>query len=193
VDIVIDQYNPGSWRNAAETLSDIGAEGDLSNEAGLYFWEQKSRSYELPNDPNTNILSTGNQVYAFRPGHPSQFLVGTDGGIYKAQFQGDVFTSQPANRKYYTTQFYRVAASGIEDYTIGGTNGNGVLMMTGESNSQGYSTQLYFNNTFGGDVAISLINPEVIVYEGYGGRVYRSEDRGVTVSNQFLFLRDIFF
>jgi len=160
--------------------------GYKTNDAGLYFWEQKSRSYELPNDPNTNILSTGNQVYAFRPGHPSQFLVGTDGGIYKAQFQGDVFTSQPANRKYYTTQFYRVAASGIEDYTIGGTNGNGVLMMTGESNSQGYSTQLYFNNTFGGDVAISLINPEVIVYEGYGGRVYRSEDRGVTVSNQFL-------
>ncbi|RLD89429.1 MAG: hypothetical protein DRJ09_06575 [Bacteroidetes bacterium] len=160
--------------------------GYKTDNKGLFFWEQKSRTYEIPNDPNANILSTGNQVYAFRPGQPSQLMVGTNGGVFKAQFQGDVFTSQPANRKYYTTQIYRAAASGIENYIIGGAQSNGVLMMTGESNSQGYSTQLYFDNAFGGDAAISLINPDVIVYEGAGGRVYRSEDRGKTVSNQFL-------
>ncbi len=160
--------------------------GYKTDNKGLFFWEQKSRTYELQNDPNVNILATGNHVYAFRPGHPAQFLVGTDGGVYKAQLSGTTFTSQPANRKYYTTQFYRVAASGIEDYTIGGTQGNGVLMMTGESNSPGYSTQVLFPNAFGGDVAISLINPDVIVYEGYGGYVYRSEDRGKNISTQFL-------
>lgn len=161
----------------------VGYKTDGKN---LFYWEEKSRTFQMPNDPNTNILSWGNHVYAFRPNHPSQILVGTNGGIYKAQLQGDVFTSQPANRKYYTTQLYRAAASGIENYTIAGAQSNGVLMMTGESNSQGYSTQLYAPNAFGGDAAISLINPDVIVYEGAGGRVFRSEDRGNTVSNQFL-------
>lgn len=160
--------------------------GYKTDSKGLFFWEEKSRTYELPNDPNSNILSVGNHTYVFRPGHPDQFLVGTNGGVYKAQFQGDVFTCQPANRKYYTTQFYRAAASGIENYTIGGTQNNGVLMMTGETNSPGYSTQLFFKDAFGGDAAISLINPDVVVYEGAGGRVFRSEDRGETVSNQFL-------
>jgi len=160
--------------------------GYKTDNKGLFYWEEKSRTFRLPDDPNTNILATGNHVYAFRPNHPSQILVGTNGGIFKARFQGDVFTSQPANRKYYTTQIYRAAASGIEDYTIGGAQSNGVLMMTGESNSQGYSTQLYFDNAFGGDAAISLINPDVIVYEGAGGRVFRSEDRGNTISSQFL-------
>ena len=160
--------------------------GYKTDNKGLFFWEQKSRAYEIPNDPNSNVLAGGNHTYAFRPGHPSQFMIGTNGGIYKANLQGDVFTCQPANRKYYTTQFYRAAASGIEDYTIGGSQGNGIRMMTGETNSPGYSTYLYYIKTYGGDAAISLINPDVIVFEGFGGWVFRSEDRGKTVSSQFL-------
>ena len=160
--------------------------GYKTNDTGLFFWEQKSRTFELPNDDNTNILAAGNHVYAFRPGHPKQLMIGTNGGIFKGEFSGTDFLSQPANRKYYTTQFYRVAASGIENYTIGGAQENGILMMTGETNSPGYSTQIYFKGALGGDVAISLINPDVIVYGGYGGNIFRSEDRGENISTQFL-------
>lgn len=158
--------------------------GYKTNDTGLFFWEQKSKTFGGPN--SSNILAPGNHVYAFRPGHPTQLMIGTNGGIYKGEFSGNDFLSQSANRKYYTTQFYRVAASGIENYTIGGAQENGILMMTGETNSPGYSTQIYGNGALGGDVAISLINPDIIVYGGYGGNVYRSEDRGENISTQFL-------
>jgi len=158
--------------------------GYKTNDTGLFFWEQKSSTFGIPG--SANILAGGNHVYAFRPNHPTQLMIGTSSGIYKGEFSDPDFLSQPANRKYYTTQFYRVACSGIENYTIGGAQENGILKITGETNSPGYSTQIYGNGALGGDVAISLINPDVIVYGGYGGSVLRSEDRGENVSTQFL-------
>ncbi len=156
--------------------------GHKTNDNGLFYWEQKSTSFTSPYSPD--YLGQMSHIFVFRPGSPNQFLVGTSEGIFKGQYSGEEYSYQPANVKYYTTQFYRVANSGIGNYVIGGAQENGVLSITSQSNSPGYANHIFSN--YGCDQAISLINPDVIVFSSIGGSIYRSEDRGQTVSNQFL-------
>ena len=156
--------------------------GFKTNDSGLFFWEQKSSSFGSPLFPN--YLGMMNHVYVFRPGHVNQFLVGTSQGIFKGQYSGNEYTYKSANLKYYTTQFYRVANSGIGNYVIGGAQENGVLSITNQTNTPGYAN--YISSNYGCDEAISLINPDVIVFSSVGGNIFRSEDRGENVSTQFL-------
>ena len=158
--------------------------GYKTDDKGLFFWEQKSSFFAFPF--SSTYVASGHQSYDFRPGHSNQIMIGTNSGVFKGEMNGSDYSFEPANRKYYTTQFYRVANSGIENYVIGGAQENGILLMTSETNSHGFASQIFGEGSFGGDVAISLINPDVIVYGSTGGFVFRSEDRGTTVSNQFL-------
>jgi len=158
--------------------------GYKTDERGLFFWEQKSSAFDFPF--SSTYVAMGQQSYAFRPGHAGQFMIGTNSGLFKGEISGSDFAFKPANSKYYTTQFYRAANSGIEDYVIGGAQDNGVLKMTNETNSYGYAVPVVGAGGSGGDAVISLINPDVVVYGFPRGRVYRSEDKGETVSNQFI-------
>ncbi len=157
--------------------------GYKTDKRGLFFWEQKSSFLTFPY--SSSYVAMGQQSYAFRLGHANQFMIGTNSGLFKGEISGADFAFKTANTNYYTTQFYRVANSGIENYVIGGAQDNSVLKMTNETNSNGYAVPIGFDGN-GGDVAISLINPDVIVYGFSGGKVFRSEDKGETVSNQFL-------
>ena len=134
-------------------------QGIKTNDNGLFYWEQKSSSF-FPY--SSDYLGRMSHVFVFRPGHPKQFLAGTSEGIFKGEYSGEDYTFKSANLKYYTTQFYRVANSGIGNYVIAGAQENGYLKMTSESNSPGYATQII--SGYGCDGAVSLINPDVIVF-----------------------------
>jgi hypothetical protein len=158
--------------------------GYQTGDDGLFFWEQKSNSFSFPY--SSEHVAMGHNSYSFRPGHANQFVIGTNSGIYKGEINSGEYSFVSANRKYYSTQFYRLANSGIENYCLSGAQENGILILKDESNSKGYANQIYSNGSNGGDIAVSLINPDVIVYGSVGGRVFRSEDQGENISNQFL-------
>ena len=158
--------------------------GYQTGDGGLFFWEQKSSSFSFPYA--SEHVAMGHNSYSFRLGHNNQFVIGTNSGIYKGEVNGGEFSFVSANRKYYSTQFYRLAYSGIENYCLSGAQENGILILKDEANSKGYANQIYGEGSIGGDIAVSLINPDVIVYGSTAGKVYRSEDRGVNISSQFL-------
>jgi hypothetical protein len=164
--------------------------GYKTGDSGLFYWEEESTFVTLPFLPT--FLPRGKQVMVFRPGHPNEFFVGTNSGIFKGSIQNGVFSYQTANMKYYTTQFYSVGNSGLENYVIGGANENSVVMMNQQSN--GYEGDIGFGVQIlggipslysGGDAAVSLINPNIIVIGDAAGKIYRSDDMGENYSVNF--------
>ena len=163
--------------------------GYKTNESGLFYWEEKSTFFASP--LSSLYLPLGHHVYAFRPGHPNEFMVGTSSGIFKGMSNGENFEFTDANKKYYTTQFYKVGYSGLENYVVGGSNENSVIIMDQQSNSVGYGRTIlgfqngFLNTTNGGDAAISLINPNILVVGAANGKIFRSEDKGENYSVNF--------
>jgi hypothetical protein len=163
--------------------------GFKTNDTGLFYWEVKSSAFTSPFLPS--FVAMGHHAYAFRPGHPDQFLIGTNSGVFTGKATGESFEFSEVNNKYYTTQFYTVGNSGIENYVVGGTNENGMIIMDQQSNSTGYGRVIlgflqgysYYSNA--GDAAVSLINPNIIVVGSAQGVIYRSEDRGQNYSVNF--------
>ncbi len=156
---------------------------------GLFNWEMKSVDF---GGPFYNLyVHVDHHKYVFAPNGTNVFIC-TDGGITKGTLSGDNITFQPINSGYITTQFYTVAACGDEHYVMGGAQDNGVILITGDGNTVQEGNDIWFHNTGffnggdGGGVAISIINPKVIVYGSTAGAVRRSEDAGTNISTQFL-------
>ncbi len=156
---------------------------------GLFNWEEKSWGIGGPLFPL--YVHINHHIYTFAPNGKDVFI-GTDGGIFKGTIDGNDFTFQALNRGYITTQFYTVAACGDEHYVMGGAQDNGVILIKGTGNTQKEGHDIwtqdmgFLNGKHGGGVAISTINPNVIVYGSTKGSVRRSEDAGENISTQFL-------
>ncbi len=163
--------------------------GNKPANPGLYNWELKSSSLGGP--LFSFYVHVDHHVYLFAP-NGKEVFIGTDGGIFKGTLEGNDFSFEALNRGYITTQFYTVAACGDENYVLGGAQDNGVILIKGYGNTQRQGTDIWYNDLGflnGGDVggvAVSVINPKVIVYGSTAGAVRRSEDAGENISTQFL-------
>jgi len=147
--------------------------------------------YVEPYDPE--YLPLYHHVYVFRPGFNNTFFVGTDGGVAIGSIVEGEYVFETSNRSYYTTQFYNIAPSGIENYVLGGSQGNGSVLITGEGSAVREGKVItnrdaddYLLYGSGGSCEVSLINKDVLVASGTDAHIYRSEDAGENYSTQFI-------
>ena len=157
-------------------------EGTRVQETGFYSWISISQSFSgffLP-----SYLHASQHDVTFRPGYDNTFFVANDGGLSIGSYSDGSFRYESSNRNYFTTQFYNVAPSGFENYVLGGAQGNGSIVVSGNGNTNMEGDQILGGN--GGACALSLIDRNVMVISSQGGDLYRSEDAGVTFSNQFI-------
>lgn len=157
-------------------------EGRKIQETGLYSWVKISESFSGTFNPL--YLHESQHAICFRPGYNTTFFVGNDGGAAIGSVTGDEYRFEVSNRNYFTTQFYNIASSGLENYVLGGAQGNGSILISGTGN-----TNLQGETVWGGDggaCALSLIDKNVMVVSSTGANFQRSEDAGFTYSNQFL-------
>ncbi|MCD4772837.1 MAG: T9SS type A sorting domain-containing protein [Bacteroidales bacterium] len=155
-------------------------QGMKVNEEGYFSWSQRSNGLFFP--MSDLYLHSSHHDYVFRPGHPTEFFVATDGGIGKGNINGE-FIFQTLNKNYNSNQFYSVGFSGEEKETIGGSQGNGTIFISGEGNTfQTGENILPVDNS--GPCDISLINSEVFIVSSNSGntRFWRSEDRAENYS-----------
>lgn len=168
--------------------------GNLVQETGFFSWEQISQGF-FEFDAG-NYLHVDQHVYTFRPGYSSQFLVGTDGGVYSSTQSQGFYSYANGNRNYNTTQFYSVGISGLEKYVIGGAQDNGSILITGTGNTTQQGQEImgagaFQNGGDGGPAVISLIDKNVLVASTTNGDVRRSDDAGVNYSTNDQFLDGI--
>ncbi len=158
-------------------------QGEMFQEQGYFEWKSVSQSLSVPLIPT--YLHEDHHVYKFFPGSNSEFMAGTDGGVYRGKLQSNVYSYETSNRNYFTTQHYAIGVSGRKDYVIGGSQDNGSILITGKGNTKKQGKQIYPGE--GGPSAISIIDPNIIVISSTNGVIRRSDDGGenYSVSGQF--------
>lgn len=108
-------------------------EGVKVNETGYYQWAERSEGENI--FPNSPIYAhVDHHTYVFRPGYGNEFLLGTDGGVFKGMVSGDFFSFESININYTTTQFYSVSPSLHFNEFIGGTQDNGTQHVSFRNN-----------------------------------------------------------
>lgn len=162
-------------------------EGKKIQETGFYSW--KSISQGFSGSFASNYLHLSQHAIVFRPGFGTTFFVGNDGGVSIGNVTSDVYRFETSNRNYYTTQFYNVAPSGMENYVVGGAQGNGSVLITGNGNTVRQGKIIKGGN--GGACVVSLINKNVLVASATGADIERSNDAGVNYSSASQFVGDL--
>ncbi len=166
-------------------------QGTELDENGLFAWETVSESISNPFSPY--YLHADHHKYVFKPGSDNTFLVGTDGGVAEGKYAVGEYTFQTNNRNYFTTQFYAVGPSGLMKYTLGGSQDNGSVLITGKGNTPEQGKEIFPGD--GGPCAVSLFDPNVVVVtvptnSNFKRAVWRSEDGGENYSSSGQFLDD---
>ncbi|PLX14384.1 MAG: hypothetical protein C0598_01360, partial [Marinilabiliales bacterium] len=169
--------------------------GQLTDIGGYYAWESVSQNFvnQFDDYVHVNIHSL-----SFNPTNSNKFLIGTDGGIYIGTLSGGQYTFTSGNRDYISTQFYSVGISGVEKYVIGGAQGNGSILITGNGNTVKQGKEImglpgfgFQDGDDGGPAVISQIDRNVIVASTTFGDVRRSDDGGENYSTNDQFLDGI--
>jgi photosystem II stability/assembly factor-like uncharacterized protein len=157
-------------------------QGEMFDSEGLFDWRVVSEGFTNPQFES--YLHLDNHTNVFRNGSNNTFFSGTDGGVSKGTVNGNIYTHAASNRNYYTTQFYAIGNSGLENFNLGGSQDNGTILITGEGNTVRQGELISRGD--GGPCASSLINHEIIVVSGTAGLLLRSEDAGSNYSTQFI-------
>ncbi len=157
-------------------------QGEMIQPEGLFDWRQVSEGYTNPQ--YASYLHNDIHTMVFRNGSNNTFFTGTDGGVSKGTISGNEYAHAASNRNYYTTQFYAVGNSGIENFNLGGSQDNGSIVISGEGNTPRQGERVLGGD--GGPCVSSLINHEIVVVSAPGGFLRRSEDAGDNYSTQFL-------
>jgi hypothetical protein len=196
----------GQYTNGFTPLTSLNGQGNydliiLSADDGescilgginLWRWQHSTGSSCLSGQWNQMTYSfapsfTG--VYTHADNHMllynnnGDLIVGNDGGIqirYKEPFGSVQIDQTPLNNGYNVTQFYSMAFDG-EGSVIAGAQDNGTLY---KDNTLYNYWSKDFNEVNGGDgfeCAISYLNNNAMISTIYGGAIYRSSDRGVTM------------
>ena len=173
-------------------------------ETGYFASRNISTGFATPFSPH--YLHNNHHVYVFQSGSNNTFLVGNDGGVSIGMLVEGDFVFEGSNRSYYTTQFYNIAASGVENYVLGGSQGNGTILIDGAGSSVNEGEMIYpsadhsSDNLDGGACVVSVINKDVLVVSSAGSvpgsdpavaNIQRSEDGGANYSSQFVSTLDI--
>jgi Secretion system C-terminal sorting domain len=147
---------------------------------GFFSWEQVSFGEAVPIYPLYIPLS--HHCYSFRQNDANTLLVGSDGGVTIASF---IKGFETGNKNYKTSQFYSIGFTYAKNIVIGGVQGMGTQLIDGTLNTPEAAKQVWADNSTGGDAAISLIKPNIIIYSMNGGLLRSSDDRGATFSLKF--------
>ena len=156
---------------------------------GFFDWEQLTFN-SVPPETGFYVHSSHHR-YVIKPDNHNLFVIGSDGGVSIANLTGATLPFQERNKNYMTSQFYSIGFSDAKNIVIGGTQGSGIQYIDGGQNSEMGAKELWDNGTssdhgIGGYAAISMINPNVIVFtKSNPGAVSCSEDRGATYSVRF--------
>lgn len=136
----------------------------------ITLWNANGASYYVHADIHTIV---------FHPKYNTNktLYVGCDGGVFKSTDGGISFN--PINKNYNVTQFYSVAASPTGS-VIGGCQDNGTQMINFKGNT--YQSAFEVSGGDGGYTHFSVLDPNVIFSSVYNGTVYRSQDKGSSVS-----------
>lgn len=151
-------------------------------ETGFFSSKSISTSFIPPFLPG--YLPMNQHAYVFQPGTDNSFFVGSDGGVAIASINQGIYSYEGSNRSYFTTQFYNIAPSGAENFVLGGAQGIGSILITGQGSAPQEGTMILGGD--GGACAISLIDKNVVVVSSQGANIQRSEDAGANYSAQFI-------
>ena len=151
-------------------------------------------SRRLTNGSGTTILSNnyihiGIHKFVFNPKNNGEFVVGTDGGVFKGVLKQGAVTTESCNRNYFTTRMMEVAYSSETNRIIASGLDHGIVYIEGSENmnTTGYGTWInpnnYNNGIFktdgqGGPCVVSMLNPSTIFVTYKGGNLYRSQTTG---------------
>lgn len=162
----------------------IGGVDMARSEDGGQTWSQISR-WSNENNPCDGIAYVHADIHniVFRPNHPSEALIGSDGGLDYSPNLGiapsPTFAARDKN--FTTTQFYAVATDNIanSNYYIGGTQDNGTQQLTSEL---GFSSV----EVWGGDGAfahVDQLDRNFQLVASQNGRSAHSSNGGISFSN----------
>lgn len=146
-------------------------EGKKVLETGYYQWEQR--------------FVSGQDIHSlvFAPNNPDVIYVAADFGLLS--FSSEFKSGKTLNKTFNTSQFNSVAFSHNNEELIGGTQGFGSVYIDGKGNSPETAFPL-LNVGFGGYTEISQIDPKVFIFSGERANLYRSNDKGVSISEKFM-------
>lgn len=114
-------------------------------------------------------------VHVFEWDQNGTLFVGTDGGIFRSEDNGNTYTH--SNRFYNVTQYYGVGYS-ANDKVVGGAQDNGTTYITGDRNTPQEAYSVGGGDGF--DCEISSLDPDgnVLFTSSQGNFVRRSDDAG---------------
>ena len=143
-------------------------------------------------------LHVGLQTIVFCPYNNNEFMVGTDGGIFKGTKASEGYSFYNCNRNYITSRMFGVAYSNNVTRVMGGGLDHGTVLIEGNDtinsmstgnwiNPTGYNYGAFAESAQAGQCAFSMINPNTIFVTYKSGNIARSETAGVDwVSTNFL-------
>ncbi|RLD82463.1 MAG: hypothetical protein DRJ15_01510 [Bacteroidetes bacterium] len=166
-------------------------EGKKYDETGYYQWTQRSFG-QIPPQVFPSYIHTFHYSYLFRPGKNNELLIGHNGGISRGMINSDYFEFAELTKTYTTSQAMTMGISGTEKFVIGGFNQAGVQYINGHQNpanaKNAYQIWAFLPpwGGNGGEVFLSIMDQEVVIYSDASGEFRRSEDLGFSTSNSFL-------
>ncbi|MBN1338303.1 MAG: T9SS type A sorting domain-containing protein [Bacteroidales bacterium] len=143
--------------------------GEKVNETGYFSWAQKSIGEDgFMFDPT--YAHVDHHTYVFRPDSSNEFLIGCDGGVFKAVIASNEYVFEGINTNFTTSQFYNVAPTINLNFFMGGTQDNGTTLVR-EQNNQMVGSDMWLFNILrgagdGGFCAVSSME-KYISNEGY--------------------------
>jgi len=145
---------------------------------GISLWEQITAGFaSSPGFPPSPIYVHVDHLGSMWDSEGNIYMT-TDGGIFKSTNYGNTWIN--ANRNYVTTQYYGITFN-PEGQVLGGLQDNGCLFMSLNGATPGEARQVSGGDGF--DCEISQHFPDFMFTTSYNGLIYRTPDRGNTVTN----------
>lgn len=175
--VAVDPFNPGRAIFGGVELWEWEMS---SNNPPAGQWNQMANEYDSPFNPF--YVHADKHAIVFHPTQPGVIFVGCDGGVFRSINDG--FYWQQMNAGYNVTQFYSVACDHQavnRDIALGGCQDNGTRFINGLGNTSMSADEVSGGD--GGHCDMSFLNPNAIFSTVYYGTVYRSSNRGSSMSN----------
>jgi len=179
-------FNPlGSYGNysLAIAVDPSNPEFIITGGANVFSWSYATGWERITLDEPTSLRNQGFYVHrnqhtiAWDKNDPDMVYMGTNGGITISRNKG--MTWSTLNRNYNVTQFFSVAFSNKGE-VLGGSLDNGILYIDYQGNDPMYANwwgggvfSSFLSYRHGGEVEISMLDPNVKFYTTPGGVLHR--------------------